>query len=109
MTLDHKVSLLTNHFEFGKAMETVRQGKIFTSLPFEQEDLSLFPNDARVIYSEKYHSRYGEQIVPEQFSDNDVNQAIKLISISSAPGISGISYSHLKGLKEKGAFPTNFA
>jgi hypothetical protein len=47
--------------------------------------------------------------VPESFTADDVKQAIKMISISSAPGISGISYSHLKYLKEKGAFATNFA
>lgn len=107
--INQKVKTLCNYFEFGKAMNVVRRGETFKAIEFEPDkDRSLFPKDKSVLISE-FFNPFGEAIIPEDFTQDDVKTAIKTLSVSSAPGPSGISFSHLKLLKEKGAFATNFA
>ena len=100
MGVAEKVESLVKHHEFGKAMETVRQNKIFQSLPFEERDRELFPEEALAMKCPSVHYTYGETIVMDQFCADNVKYAIKLSSQSSAPGLSGISNSHLKLVKD---------
>lgn len=106
--LKDKVRILCNFYEFGKAMNIVRKGETFRAIDFEPEDQALFPDD-KMVLDTIYDEEYGQAIIPDDFTPEEVKSAIKCLSVSSAPGYSGISFSHLKLLKEKGAFATNFA
>lgn len=107
--LKDKVRILCNYYEFGKAMNIIRRGETYKAVDFEPDkDQALFPED-KMVLDTIYDEEVGQAIIPDDYTSEDVKSAIKCLSVSSAPGFSGISFSHLKLLKEKGAFATNFA
>jgi hypothetical protein len=89
-------------------MDAVRRGGIFEHMLFEEADKALFPQSVDTMKT-KFHEAYGEEIYLDAFNADDVKVAIRMLNAASAPGLSGISYAHLKHLKEKGAFAENFS